>query len=63
VIGLEDAVLVWSELLELCLEQLGFLVCYGLLVEDEYVRNVIRVNLEESVIFAIRSCVQHTPFL
>jgi hypothetical protein len=46
VIRLKDAILVRPELLEFGFEELRFLVCDGLLIEDEDVRDVIRVNLD-----------------
>lgn len=45
-IRLKDAVLVRAELLEFGFEELRFLVCDGLLVEDKDVRDVIGVNLD-----------------
>lgn len=45
VVSLEDAVLVRSELLELSFEKLRLLVHNRLLIEDEDVGDVVRVNL------------------
>lgn len=44
-VSLEDAVLVRSELLELSFEKLRLLVHNRLLIEDEDVGDVVRVNL------------------
>ena len=44
-IGLEDAILVWAEFLELGLEQLGFLICNGFFIQNQDVRDVIGMNL------------------
>jgi len=44
-IGLQYTILMWSELLQLSFEQLRLLIRNGFLVEDEYVRDVVRVNL------------------
>jgi len=46
VVGLEDAVLVWSEFLKLLLEELCFLIGDGFLVEDEDVTDVVVVYLQ-----------------
>jgi hypothetical protein len=46
VIRLKDAILVRAELLEFRFKELRFLVCDGLLVEDEDIRDVIGVNLD-----------------
>lgn len=44
-IGLQYAILMRSELLELSFEQLGFLVGNGFLIENENIGNVIGVDL------------------
>lgn len=46
--GLKDAILVRPEFLEFCFEELRLLVRNGLLVEDQYVRDVVRVDLGQS---------------
>ena len=48
-VGLEYAILVWSELLEFLLEELRFLVCNGFLVEDEDVADIVIVDLRFQV--------------
>lgn len=44
-VGLQDAVLVRSEFLELSFEELIFLICDRFLVEDEHVRDVVGMDL------------------
>ena len=45
VVSLEDAILMWTKFLELGFEQLRFLVCNCLLVQDQDVGNIVRVDL------------------
>lgn len=47
---LEDAVLVWAELLEFGFEECCFLACDGFFVEDEDVADVVVVYLDKSAI-------------
>ena len=44
-VGLKNTVLVRPELLEFGFEELVFLVCDGLFVEDKNIRYVVGVNL------------------
>lgn len=60
-VGLEDAILVRPKLLKLRLKKLRFLVCDGLLVEDENVGDVIGVDLTELAISSRRDS-QDIPF-
>ncbi len=50
VVCLEDAVLVWAELLEFGFEECCFLACDGFFVEDEDVADVVVVYLDKSAI-------------
>jgi len=45
VVGLQYAILMCPEFLQLGLEQLRFLVGDGLLIEDEHIADVVVVNL------------------
>lgn len=40
-IRLQNSILMWSEFLQFGLEELGFLVCNGFLVENEDIGNII----------------------
>lgn len=44
-VGLNNAGLMRSELLELFLKKLGFLVCDGLLVQDQNIGDIVVVDL------------------
>lgn len=46
VISLQDTILVRAEFLELCFEELIFLVCDCLFVENEHVGDVVGVDLD-----------------